>query len=159
VVPARVRVAEPADRPGGAAARRLPGEQALGDLRERGALGARERLVERRRARVEHPPPRPPARRRQVDQHAAAVARVARAPREPALLEPVDDPDRARVAQPQPAGERLDRAPARPLVQRRERGGQRAAHAARLLGRVADPVAEHDDERPDHVQVVIHVCS
>ena len=57
-----------------------------------------------------------------------------------------------------PAGERVDRAAARPLAQRDERRRQRAAHAGRVLRGVAHAVAQRDHERTDDVEIMIHVC-
>jgi hypothetical protein len=41
-------------------------------------------------------------------------------------------------------------------VQRDERRGERAAHPGSVLGGIAHAVAERDDERSDHVEIVIH---
>ena len=114
----------------------------------------RQRVLEHLRARHEHPPRDQLPRRRQPDVHAAAVAGIRPAGREPLGLQAVDDPHGPRVRQPQPVGERLQRLARGPFVQRHERRGGHARQPRGGRGRVPDPVGEREGERADDVVVV-----
>ena len=125
---------------------------ALGRRRARRAVSSASRARPARAA----PPRRPAGVSRTSTPRPSAGSRVAR--REACRLEPVDHAHGARVAQAQAAGQRVDRPAARPLVQRRRAPPAARRSCRRVLGRVAEPVAERDDHRADHVEVVIHLC-
>ena len=159
VVTARVRIAQPADRPGGATTRRRAAEQRLRERGERPPLACVEhreprlqragaRLQTRRLAAARRARDRPPDAARRPGRVSGARGRWPPGGRRPGPRASGSAAARRRACR------STDRPPTRAgptaLPARRRSSG-------RVLDGVAHPVAQGDHERPGDVDVVVHL--